>query len=280
MNLDIYTDEMKKSIWDKAFFVDKIIGAKCIIDFGCADGAMIRMLAEMFPQLTFYGYDINEALIDRAQAATKTPNVQFFAPTSIEISPNGRIFHASGFTDMICLARQNFRPEEICLNFSSVLHEVFSSHPDGQQTIKRLVKELQPKYITIRDMYFDYDRRYVKVAYIDELINKLGIERAYMDGFEEKHGTVLIWEHLIHFLMKYQWKDNGWDEEMEEDYFSWRLPDLLNIIGKYDVMFEAHYMLPYYSEKWKDFLNNPNIHTHAQFVLRREEEGYEGCPAY
>ena len=26
MDLDIYTTEMSKSIWDKAFFMDKIIG--------------------------------------------------------------------------------------------------------------------------------------------------------------------------------------------------------------------------------------------------------------
>ena len=59
MNFDIYTEEMSKSVWDKAFFMDKIIGAKLVIDFGCADGAMIRMLAPLFPNTTFYGYDIN-----------------------------------------------------------------------------------------------------------------------------------------------------------------------------------------------------------------------------
>ena len=58
MNLDIYAEEMSKSVWDKAFFMDKIIGAKLVIDFGCADGAMIRMLAPLFPNTTFYGYDI------------------------------------------------------------------------------------------------------------------------------------------------------------------------------------------------------------------------------
>jgi hypothetical protein len=35
-----YTDSMSKSIWDKAFFMDKIEGATAVIDFGCADGAI------------------------------------------------------------------------------------------------------------------------------------------------------------------------------------------------------------------------------------------------
>ena len=70
MNLDIYTTEMSKSVWDKAFFMDKIPGAKCIIDFGCADGAMVRFLAPLFPDIMFVGYDINEELIGRARAAT------------------------------------------------------------------------------------------------------------------------------------------------------------------------------------------------------------------
>ena len=54
----IYTFEMSKSVWDKAFFMDKIPGVKCVIDFGCADGAMIRYLAPLFPDIYFIGYDI------------------------------------------------------------------------------------------------------------------------------------------------------------------------------------------------------------------------------
>ena len=49
MNLDIYTEEMSKSIWDKAFFIDKIPGAKCVIDFGCADGAVTNIIKLFYP---------------------------------------------------------------------------------------------------------------------------------------------------------------------------------------------------------------------------------------
>ena len=79
MNLDIYTTEMSKSVWDKSFFMDKIPGVKCIIDFGCADGAMIRFLAPLFPDITFIGYDISEDLINCARAnALSYANITFF----------------------------------------------------------------------------------------------------------------------------------------------------------------------------------------------------------
>ena len=81
MNFDIYTEEMSKSVWDKSFFMDKIIGAKLVIDFGCADGAMIRMLAPLFPNTTFYGYDINDNLIVEAWRKLESPadkNTFFF----------------------------------------------------------------------------------------------------------------------------------------------------------------------------------------------------------
>ena len=58
---------MKKSLWDKAFFMDKIIGVKCVIDFGCADASLICMLREIFPSMDFYGFDINEELLVRAR---------------------------------------------------------------------------------------------------------------------------------------------------------------------------------------------------------------------
>jgi hypothetical protein len=72
--------------------------------------------------------------------------------------------------------------------------------------------------------------------------------------------------------MKYQWKDNDWKQELEEDYFSWTLDELLTIIGGYNKLFEAYYMLPYYAEKWKELDLDPAFyHTHAQFILRRED---------
>lgn len=269
MNFDIYTEEMSKSVWDKAFFMDKIIGAKLVIDFGCADGAMIRMLAPLFPNTTFYGYDINDDLIVEAWRKLESPadkNTFFFHKE--RSYPD---YH-DGFEDMIAMATQYYQPDEICINFSSVLHEIFSSSPSGKETIRRLVEELQPKYITIRDMYWHAAPGVNVLRYSEDKI-RAQVEEKYLNNYEATFDFMHSPQSITHFLMKYQWKDNGWEDEMKENYFSYTIEDFLDTMCRwqYITVFESHYQLPYLTEKWKneyDFFV-PEAHTHAQFVLRR-----------
>ena len=265
MDLDIYTSEMSKSIWDKAFFMDKIPGVKYVVDFGCADGAMIHYLAPLFPDIKFIGYDISDELIERARA--KTPlytNVIFFNNPEIIVE----------YLNLPPISK----PEEICINFSSVLHEVFSS-TGGIETIQYLISTLKPRYITIRDMYCDDPVNFTTggfeiVSMLDIMVRNYGTRME--DKFKEysnKHGALKDWRDFTQLLMKVQWVDNGWEDEMKEDYFSWTLDKLYPIIGEYSPCFEARYQLPYLSEKWKMEYGwyNPDIHTHAQFILRRND---------
>lgn len=53
-DLTAYNLSMKKSLIDKMFFMDKIDdNVKVIMDYGCADGALIRFLAPLFPRNRF-----------------------------------------------------------------------------------------------------------------------------------------------------------------------------------------------------------------------------------
>lgn len=256
MNLDIYTTEMSKSVWDKAFFMDKIPGVKCIIDFGCADGAMIRYLSNLFPDTLFIGYDINLDLIVRARSTPPfNANVIYFTQIDALIE---FVFH------------HKYKKEEICINFSSVLHEVYSS-TGGIEAIQALIDELQPRYITIRDMYCD-ERLPFTIPTHEEVWGPLPSGKTR--EFERAFGPTTDWRNMTHFLMKLQWIDNGWDEEMEENYYSWTIEKFLDDIGgRYIPGFECRYQLPYLSEKWKKEYGwyNPDIHTHAQFILRRDD---------
>lgn len=266
MNLDTYTTEMAKSVWDKAFFMDKIPGVKCVIDFGCADGAMIRFLAPLFPDIYFIGYDINNELIKRGQNAVPFySNVQFYCK-----HPHNSLDAFISFT------KDKFKPDEICINFSSVLHEVFSS-TGGKEDIEYLIEGLQPKYITIRDMYCDDPVEFFNIERIGTLVGSIA---AYEDGdinqrfreFTDKFGTLKNWRDAAHLMMKLQWKNNGWEEELKENYFSWTLDDIFKLCPHYSTMFECRYQLPYLTEQWRLHYNwyNPDIHTHAQFILRRD----------
>lgn len=260
MDLDIYTTEMSKSVWDKAFFMDKIPGVKCVIDFGCADGAMIRYLSPLFPDIMFVGYDISSELINRAR---KTPpfnaNLIYFEDGAFD-----------GISALIKYVCDRFNSREICINFSSVLHEVYSS-TGGINVIKYLINALEPKFITIRDMYCDEHLPFTTPTY-DEVWGPLPAMTTR--EFEKTFGPLTDWRDMTHLLMKLQWVDNGWNEEMEEDYYSWTIEKFLDDIGGgYIPGFECRYQLPYLSEKWKNEYNwyNPDIHTHAQFILRRDD---------
>lgn len=260
MNLDTYTTEMAKSVWDKSFFMDKIPGVKYIIDFGCADGAMLHFLAPLFPEINFIGYDIDEELIKRGRAK---------APFHSNIIYFDKIEHVINYMQITPMARS----EEICINFSSVLHEVFSS-TGGISKITHLINVLKPEYITIRDMYSEEHYPFVGNTYL-KILDK--IEESpklchYTQEFMKEFGIPNDWSDLMHLLMKLQWVDNGWTNEMKENYFSWNINGFLKLLdNKYVPCFECLYQLPYLSEKWKkeyDFYN-PDIHTHAQFILRR-----------
>lgn len=257
MDFNIYTSEMAKSVWDKSFFIDKIPGVKCIVDFGCADGAMIKFLASIHPNITFVGYDINKELMYKAQ--NEPPfyaNVVFFDKTSELLA--------------FVLKEKGFSGSEICINFSSVLHEVYSS---GQRPmVDYYIERLKPRYITIRDMYCD-ESFPIRTDLHDSIMEQLRDQYPNeLRAFCAKYGKIDSWKNLTHLLMKLQWVSNGWGIEIEENYYSFEI-DKFPQISNYAINFEAHYQLPYLSEKWRkeyDFYN-PDAFTHAQFILRRDE---------
>ena len=56
VDLNRYNLSMSKSLIDKIFFMDKIDDTiKVIVDYGCADGTLIRFIAPLFPEITFIG---------------------------------------------------------------------------------------------------------------------------------------------------------------------------------------------------------------------------------
>ena len=258
----LYTDSMSKSIWDKAFFMDKIEGADTVIDFGCADGSMIRMLSTLFPKIDFIGYDSDPEMITLARDKNRATNTEFFGKDEI---------------DQITRTFSGNDGAHICLNFSSVLHEVFSfTEQGGIDDIRFLVSALKPKFITVRDMFYNNEEHHIMTdlyrrifSWIEDNPYAKNFREVYMDEDSDWN-----WRSLTHFLMKYQWVNNGWEEEMKEDYYSWDLHDLRKAVGSgYSMIYENHYQLPHLLERWNReygiFL--PKIHTHAQFILRKED---------
>ena len=60
----VYTDGMRKSMADKTWFLDKIDGATEIVDYGCANGALLQYISDAMPGVfDLVGIDIDEVML-------------------------------------------------------------------------------------------------------------------------------------------------------------------------------------------------------------------------
>ena len=102
-NYNVYQNGMKKSLDDKLFFLDLIDDVDTIVDFGCADGQLLKQIHEERPEWNLMGIDMDEKMIEQAQKN---------CPDATYINTNG-IYKFNGDNNSI-------------LNLSSVIHEVYS----------------------------------------------------------------------------------------------------------------------------------------------------------
>lgn len=65
-NLKVYNDNMRKSLLDKAYFLS-FVDSDTFIDFGCADGSLLKHIHEMFPDKKLIGYDISPEMLQIAE---------------------------------------------------------------------------------------------------------------------------------------------------------------------------------------------------------------------
>ena len=98
----VYLHRMQQSILDKLFFFDKIFEpVRNILDFGCANGELIKSLQLFSCNYRFVGYDISETMIEAARE--NVPGVTFCSDwDAIDLDPS-----------------------ESLINISSTLHEVY-----------------------------------------------------------------------------------------------------------------------------------------------------------
>lgn len=103
-NLKVYNDNMRKSLLDKAYFLS-FVDSDTFIDFGCADGSLLKHIHEMFPDKKLIGYDISPEMLQIAEKNLEGCNVSLY----------------NNFENVISLKLDN-----ATLILSSVIHEVYS----------------------------------------------------------------------------------------------------------------------------------------------------------
>jgi hypothetical protein len=237
-----YNTSMRKALEDKLFFLDKI-EVDTLCDYGCADGHLIKSIADKFKCVV--GYDIDKKMI--LEASKSRPSNSFFSDDYDSIFPVG----GNGLKQGILL--------------SSVIHEVYSYGANIEQFWKRVWMH---DYVIIRDM--------IPSKSIKGRINLLHRNLCYdklpkqVEEFTTVYGTLYLQQNLLHFLLKYRYIEN-WERELKENYFSLYLEDLLELIpNDFEIVYMNHYCLPWLQNKVrKDFGIFIQDNTHLQMILKR-----------
>ena len=249
-NFDKYNRNMRQSLQDKLFFVDKI-SPDIVVDYGCADGSLIEVLSKEMPDAALVGYDIEPKMVAQANAKN-IPNTAFTTDWSI-IEEGLREFKTSAIV------------------LSSIIHEVYAYSNSDETIVEFWNRVFTFDYVVIRDM--------IPSEKADRPADPEDVEKVretadskYLTSFEEHWGSIDNNLNLIHYLLKYKYIHN-WDREVEENYVPLFKEELLQMIPPdYVIIFQEHYVLPYTAKVIEnEFDVELKDNTHLKLILRKRK---------
>ena len=230
MNYNVYNDRMRRSMWDKAFFMDKVPDAQAVVDYGCADGSLVRFLHGLFPAMRFIGFDIDPAMIAAANAR-REENTWF--SSDIKAVPAK-------------LREMNIPGCRTAVNFSSVFHEIFH-YGFNLSEIKAMIASVNPQYLVVRDMMYDSMNDEMLISREMEARVRESLPAWQIADFEKAYGSIRLRRNLVHLMLKYKYTEN-WARECEENYFSFIMEDLMKVLNEdhgYRPLLFSRYILPW-----------------------------------
>lgn len=252
-DVSTYNTRMRRAFLDKVFFLDKIPGATCIADFGCADGAVIEFAHTLCPEFGFLGYD-------------KSPDM-------VKLAINNCPFAA--FTETLeefdkAIKFKKTHGSSICLSLLSIIHEVYHYGPSSVSEFWNFAfRQDLFDFIAIRDMMVSRSTSRpsdpISVAKI-----KVNYDKERVSQWESRWGSLHENWSLVHFLLTYQYV-NSWERECYENYLPLSLEDFLNIIPEgWEPFYIDHYTLPYLRQcVQNDFGIDLQDRTHLKLILKR-----------
>lgn len=248
-NIESYNIEMRKSLIDKVFFLDKI-NANIIVDYGCADGALGSFINVLFPEIIYVGYDISEEMIEIAKK-----NV-----------PNGNFF--SDYDQLVKFVQSQNGITAVVLN--SIIHEVYSygSKEDVDNFWNRVYDAKIFNFVVIRDMSVSRTASRLSDS-ISVIKVKKNVSQRKLEEFEAQWGSINENWSLTHFLLKYRYEIN-WEREVKENYLPVSLEDLIQKApNNFEPIFYEHFTLPYIREQIKkDFNIELQERTHVKLIYK------------
>ncbi len=244
----IYLHRMQKSVLDKMFFADKVFEPiESIVDFGCANGELIKALHAFWADVRYVGYDISEKMIEAAKE--NVPQADFICSwDELPVDPRTSL-----------------------INISSTIHEVYSyGTAEDVRIFWERIFHSGFKYVTIRDMMLS-ETAFAPAdgADIARVRENTRYARQLAD-YEAIWGPIKTQHDLVHFLLKYTYTQN-WDREVRENYFPVTIEDIRRMIpANYRINWQQHTPLPYIAWQAKrDFGIDLTEATHGKLVIER-----------
>lgn len=250
---DAYNGRMSRAMMDKLFFVDKI-DAGLIVDFGSADGTLLRHVRSWLPDVKLIGYDNDPNMVVTASRSNTDPNTDFI------YSWEAVLEHIKN-TDV-----------KTAIVLSSIIHEVYHySEPKEIDTFWKRLWEADFDFIIIRDMIpsRSIDRQ-SDVNDVAKVWRKF-LNTKELRDFENRWGSIENNKNLTHFLLKYQYLEPNWEREVKENYIPLYREDLLSMLpGGYEIAYHEHFVLPWLRRAVRnDFGIELKDNTHLKLVLER-----------
>jgi hypothetical protein len=251
-DMGAYEAGMRRSLIDKAFFLDKI-DADLIVDYGCADGALLGFVRHLFPETRCVGYDISQEQLGRAREAVP----------GILVTDDWELVRA---------ACAEVGPDRVAVVANSLMHEVYSY--GGREDVERFwTRIFDPTCfgtVVIRDMCVSRT-----TSRASDPLSVMKVRQRYdrnaIDEFEQQWGSLGENWSLTHFLLKYRYRAN-WGREVRENYLPVNLEDLMaRVPAAWTPSYVEHFTLPFIREQVRrDFSLELQDRTHVKLILRHE----------
>nr|QBM02708.1 hypothetical protein [uncultured archaeon] len=249
---------MAKSMVDKLFFIERI-DAKLIVDFGCADGTMLKFIKNLRPDIKLVGYDVSQEMID--------------------IADNSDIWEGKSRPIFTCHWNRIKSIVEDCqkkgietaITLSSVIHEVYSY--GNEESVKEFWDNIFNTgfdYIIIRDMLVSKNVNHE--SSLKDVEKVYNTNDQHIAEFESVWGSISNHKNLLHYLLKYRYNKN-WFRELRENYMPITLEDMLSRIPTNDYSFDfyEHYILPFIAKSIKkEFGITLKENTHIKLILKKK----------
>lgn len=251
----LYNKQMTRTLGDKLFFTEYLPSDKYVfVDFGCADGTIIKELKKIYNGSCFIGYDCSPSMINIAKS-------------------NAEEDERTMFTTDFCKIEQLLNVEnnmKHVLILSSVIHEIYS-YAESKADIDFFWEILFSNmfdYICVRDMMFDKSMvRPSNPADVLKLRNNPNIVKQVED-FESVSGPVTDNKNLIHFLLKYRYVVN-WNREVHENYFPVSAEQFLRGFDPENIIYLERFRIPFLDDCIEeDFGIELTDYTHIKLIVK------------